>query len=625
MAKFYWTHKKGGRSQPDGAVQTARSVIADYINRNLHKTAEQLKVDLDIMGNVQFGKWRTDGRQPFILAEKAPPNPEYPRYYYDEPIRLNNGEDVLISNQWGATGHSEERWNRFKAKMAEYGYTILVESEVPPPIGNGNVVLPKTLKEVTLLRQFKQIILYGPPGTGKTYRAKTAILPQLLGVDKDELADEQGERWDIVQFHPSYNYEDFVRGVKVGTDNGVDYKTVDRVFGSICVRAERDPNNSYVLIIDEINRANVSAVLGELIYALEPEYRGEPIETPYDVDGGDSALIVPENLYIIGTMNTADRTIGQIDYAVRRRFAFVHCPPNEKKVYQGAIGVFSEVQNIFNEHISHDYDADDVRIGHSYFRAEGSELARKILYQVVPILREYVKDGVLLKSAEKAISKIEESVARDAAMDSDSDGGSNKRFTKETRSVDLFYYSEEEGVFVDGINADKENDSTLRRCRAVSIEDIPERCNWDSCAELGFVLMSGVSNLEEVAKAKERIHRIRLGDIVVAMLLRDSQGLGGVIGWGEITGRGEPISKFKVNGIPILDCPLKEGQTYREKYPMAAADADDEKKCDWMFPVKWRDVLQRKDAEYPSHKPRIVFRLSPRKLQIVNAKFGRRK
>ena len=260
-------------------------------------------------------------------------------------------------------------------------------------------------ENVKLLKQFKQMIFYGPPGTGKTYNAKWT-LRELFGVNKDELPDLQGDQWDIVQFHPSYNYEDFVRGVQVNTnDEGqIKYETKNRIFAEMCDKASQDKDNAYALIIDEINRANVSSVLGELIYALE--YRGESVSTPYEIIGS-RLLTIPPNLYIIGTMNTADRTIGALDYAVRRRFAFVHCPPDESLIADAkAKSMFGKVKHIFAKFLSPDFDAADVEIGHSYFMAQGEELLGKIQYQVIPILEEYVKDGVLLPEAKEKIKEL---------------------------------------------------------------------------------------------------------------------------------------------------------------------------------------------------------------------------
>ena len=289
-----------------------------------------------------------------------------------------------------------------------------------------NDIMLTESKELSLLRQFYQIIFYGPPGTGKTYSAME-MLGELFGADEWESL--QGDRWDIVQFHPSYNYEDFVRGVQVktGDDKKVAYETVNRIFGEMCERAANDSENYYALIIDEINRANVSAVLGELIYALE--YRGNEVQTPYLVNG-KRGIIVPENLYIIGTMNTADRTIGQIDYAVRRRFAFVHIAPDKTVITNAdAKKFFADVDKLFakdSEYMSPDFDAEDVRIGHSYFLADGAKLGNKIIYQVVPILREYVRDGILLPDAEKVIKGIEERAKKLSAGESETDSSADK-------------------------------------------------------------------------------------------------------------------------------------------------------------------------------------------------------
>lgn len=164
---------------------------------------------------------------------------------------------------------------------------------------------------------------------------------------------------------------------------------------------------NYVLIIDEINRANLSSVLGELIYALE--YRGEEVESMYEV-AGTKKLILPPNLYIIGTMNTADRSVGHIDYAIRRRFAFVDVLPEElednEEIYFNK-NDFRLVANLFtDQNVSPEFEINAVQVGHSYFIVKKSEAQNeeernklfnfKMQYEVIPILEEYVRDGILL-------------------------------------------------------------------------------------------------------------------------------------------------------------------------------------------------------------------------------------
>lgn len=199
-----------------------------------------------------------------------------------------------------------------------------------------------------------------------------------------------------------------MRGITVTTSGGhINYAVVDRIFVEMCRKAEQNPDRKYVLIIDEINRADLSRVLGELIYALE--YRGEPVELLYAGSEANSTLTVPENLYIIGTMNTADRSIGYLDYAVRRRFVFKKLPPNKDELnnfYEDpnlknqAEQLFDKVAKIFKKDencLSPDYTADEVQPGHTYFMAKDEEeLGLKFCYQVWPLLQEYIRDGVLL-------------------------------------------------------------------------------------------------------------------------------------------------------------------------------------------------------------------------------------
>jgi MoxR-like ATPase len=173
---------------------------------------------------------------------------------------------------------------------------------------------------------------------------------------------------------------------------------------SIAIEGQIQLKN-YVLIIDEINRANLPSVLGELIYALE--YRGESVDSMYDLDG-DRSLVLPENLYIIGTMNTADRSVGHIDYAIRRRFAFVDVGADENVItLEKAKTLFNEVRNIFKADIASDFELKDIELGHSYYLAKDeSELPVKLEYEIKPLLREYVKDGILLSEAKDKIEKL---------------------------------------------------------------------------------------------------------------------------------------------------------------------------------------------------------------------------
>jgi len=209
-------------------------------------------------------------------------------------------------------------------------------------------------------------------------------------------------QYKLIQFHPAYTYEDFVRGIVAETDdNGnISYEVKNKILVEMAENAISDSDSSFVLIIDEINRANLSSVLGELIYALE--YRGEAVESMYEYEGSRE-ITLPENLYIIGTMNTADRSVGHIDYAIRRRFAFVNVNTDEDVIPHNAKLLFKQVKTLF-DNLSDEFDEDDVMIGHSYFLRK--DLALALEYEIKPILQEYRKDGVLVDREDTLKDKI---------------------------------------------------------------------------------------------------------------------------------------------------------------------------------------------------------------------------
>jgi len=164
----------------------------------------------------------------------------------------------------------------------------------------------------SLLRDKLNVVLQGAPGVGKTFSAKRLAF-EMMG-EKDE------SRVRVVQFHQNYSYEDFILGYK---PSGQGFELKRGVFYKFCIQAANDPQHHYYFIIDEINRGNLSKIFGELLMLIEKDYRGTPITLAYT----DEKFSVPNNIYIIGMMNTADRSLAMIDYALRRRFSFVDLEP----------------------------------------------------------------------------------------------------------------------------------------------------------------------------------------------------------------------------------------------------------------------------------------------------------
>ncbi|BBQ55156.1 McrB family protein [Aeromonas jandaei] len=257
--------------------------------------------------------------------------------------------------------------------------------------------------------QFLNQILFGPPGTGKTYNTVTEALDIIEpGIvehnldDRNELQDLFGElvaelRIQFVTFHQSFSYEDFIEGIKAESQDGVlHYRVVDGLFKQICQRAEADPEYPYVLIIDEINRGNISRIFGELITLLEPSKRLGAEEALKVVLPYSKKLFgVPNNLYLIGTMNTADRSLAGLDLALRRRFFFKEMPPRPElldSLYVEGIQI-GELLRTINRRITALLGR-DYCLGHALFMPLQKDpnlqhLGRIFQKQVLPLLQEY--------------------------------------------------------------------------------------------------------------------------------------------------------------------------------------------------------------------------------------------
>ena len=279
---------------------------------------------------------------------------------------------------------------------------------------------------VTLLSLKKNIILQGAPGTGKTYSTASLSLKVLDVKDVNwndpksimEKYDEyvKKERIAFTTFHQSMDYEDFVEGYKpIEIDDDIKFKLKPGVFRNICEKAK---TQSCVLIIDEINRGNISKIFGELITLLEADKRdGGDHRIQVNLTYSGETFSVPKNLYIIGTMNTTDRSVGSIDYALRRRFAFWTLKANKEvienqKVDAGvkskAVAIYEKVEAFLKDNPT-DMKMDDLMPGHSYFMAESlPELETKVKYELIPLVEEYTKDGIIEVSDEKLKKAFEE-------------------------------------------------------------------------------------------------------------------------------------------------------------------------------------------------------------------------
>ena len=287
------------------------------------------------------------------------------------------------------------------AKMIKQPY------DVEDVIASGVFLTEEELNQILeRLAAKKALILQGPPGVGKTFIARKLAYALMKEVNNDRL--------EMVQFHQSYSYDDFVRGYRPLPGKAGSFGLQNGVFYNFCQKAMKDPDREYVFIIDEINRGNLSQIFGELLMLIEHDKRGPAFALPLVYQNEDEPrFYIPSNLYLIGVMNVADRSLAMVDYALRRRFAFATLKPQyESNLYRQWLldrSMSTELVNLIvdrmtalNKEIKDDpLLGENYQIGHSFFCPKGDNFAgldKNWFYgivrtEIVPLLKEYWFDN----------------------------------------------------------------------------------------------------------------------------------------------------------------------------------------------------------------------------------------
>lgn len=364
----------------------------------------------------------------------------------------------LSSEKWNLPEHDGSA-KRVLRRTGSYNNRVEIERHIMYPVwdpGSWDAIQEQPKPEVpqgysagiqdairrvsAILSRKLQAILYGPPGTGKTFIADIAAreiaADMNFGRGFEELGDEQKKAITgtmetsgfvrMCTFHPAYGYEDFMEGYRPKTHQGqVEFELEDGVFKKLCDDAREDGEHSYFLIIDEINRGDIPRILGELLTVMEKDKRGKLVVLPLSRD----SFCVPGNVYVIGTMNTADRSIALLDTALRRRFGFIELMPDYSVLGDAAIediplGPWLEALNAaVRNHVGR--DARNLQIGHAYLLDAGAPVAAYSRFvellrdDIIPLLEEYCYEdyGSLAKILGKGLVDVQNQCLRRELFD----------------------------------------------------------------------------------------------------------------------------------------------------------------------------------------------------------------